>query len=85
MNDVMSDVTKDVTKNTTKKEFNLNFLQKMMVEVLSGDMAVALFVTEHGIKSRVQRCDIETAKEFFESYTTEELLNIIEQTIKNQE
>lgn len=65
--------------------YKLNFLQKMMVEVLTGDMAVALFVTEHGIKSRVQRCDIETAKEFFKNCTTEELLDIIEDTIINQE
>lgn len=85
MNDVMSDVTKDATKNITKKEFNLNFLQKMMIEVLTGDMAVALFVTEHGIRSRVKRCDNDTIRAFFENYTTEELLDVIEQTIKNQE
>ena len=74
-----------MTDRTKKDDFNLNFLQKMMVEVLTGDMAVALFVTEHGIRSRVKRCDIDTVRAFFENYTTEEILDVIEQTIENQE
>lgn len=63
----------------------MNFLRKMMYEALCNDMEIALFNSHSEIKREVNNTDIDTVKAFFEDYTTKELLNIIEQTIENEE
>ena len=63
----------------------MNFLQKMMYEALCNDMEVALFNSSSEIKREVNNTDIDTVRAFFEDYTTEEILNLIEQTIENEE
>lgn len=63
----------------------MNFLKKMMYEALCNDMEVALFNSSNEIKKEVENLDIDTARAFFEDYTTEEILNLIEQTIENEE
>lgn len=63
----------------------MNFLKKMMYEALLNDMEVALFNSSSEIKREVNNTDIDTVRAFFEDYTTEEILNLIEQTIGNEE
>lgn len=63
----------------------MNFLQKMMYEALCNDMEVALFNSHSEIKREVNNTDIDTVRAFFEDYTTDEILDIIEQTIENEE
>lgn len=62
----------------------MNFLQQMAYEVLSTTMEVSLFMSDDEIKTKViQMGNNDVLREFFRNYTTEELLDIIEQTMEN--
>lgn len=64
----------------------MNILQKMAYEVLTGTMEVALFMTDEEIKEKViQMGNNDVLREFFSNYSTGELLDIIEQTMENQD
>lgn len=64
----------------------MNFLQKMTYEVLTGTMEVSLFMTDDEIKEKViQMGNNNVLREFFSNYSTGELLDIIEQTMENQD
>lgn len=63
----------------------MNFLRKMMYEAILNDMEVVLFNSSSEIKREVNNTDIDTVRAFFENYTTDEILDIIEQTIENEE
>ena len=63
----------------------MNILQKMAYEVLTGTMEVSLFMTDDEIREKViQMGNNDVLREFFSDYSTGELLDIIEQTMENQ-
>lgn len=57
----------------------MNMMQRMMFEALCNDMSVALFTDEEVIRRNVVESDSDTIRAFFDDYTKDEIIDLIEQ------